>query len=133
MSGRAPQKLWLSYACAVESDESLPSGRKETHAVLNSIHCNLKLEVCVLRWMALLCFANLIFHKIQLKRGLYMSFYSFTSSPKEAFPNPYAFSALSRFLTQGDVVGVRRRIGDWLELVQDVGVMCCVFGSGWSY
>eukprot|EP00434_Breviolum_minutum_P008345 symbB.v1.2.007364.t1/scaffold451.1/size378644/10 len=32
--GRAPQKLWLSYACAVESDESLPSGRKETGDVV---------------------------------------------------------------------------------------------------
>lgn len=28
-SGRAPQKLWLSYACAVESDESLPRAKRD--------------------------------------------------------------------------------------------------------
>lgn len=85
---------------------------------------NLKLEVRVPRWMALHGFD---FSHNPIEEGFYMSFYCFTFSPKKKllFQIQYAFGPArkSRDLysdSQGDVVGVRRRIGDWLELVQDV-------------
>ena len=88
-----------------------------THAFANSIHCNLKLEVRVPRWMALHGFDFRT--QSNYKRVFTCRFTVLLSVQKEAD----AFSARkSRFFcdSQGDVVGVRRRIGDWLELVQDV-------------